>query len=205
MTSFEIVERWARWSRTVWNRWAEEHGPHVMTDHDVALEKVKSYFWNARTIPGPEVVAGLGAAADFVSGMSDLDYETRHGLTSRLCIQTGLAAEAVENQRQNAKFSAIVKGAATTSIKGAATTSVRSSSVPLSHTPVGTFSCNASGDVWRPSGFGLTPAHERGNLRGQDPRLDSIVKRVLSVRAKGGRFEINDRGIFLADGYRQVV
>lgn len=197
MTSFEIVERWAEWSRSVWKRWAEEHGAHVVAEHDAALEKVKSYFWKAQTIPGPEVVAGLGAAADFVSGMSDLDYETRHALTSRLSIQAGLAAEAVKNQSPNAKFTAIVKGVAT----AASTSATAYPSREMS----GTFSCNARGDVWRPSGFGLTPVDERHNLRGQNLQLDMIVKRVLRVRPNGGRFEVTNRGVFLADGYRQVA
>lgn len=64
-----------------------------------------------------------------------------------------------------------------------------------------TFSCNPSGQVWPPPGYGFTDEADRIYLSRRDyPTLHMIVDALLSVHHKGGRFHINDDGVFLADG-----
>ena len=64
-----------------------------------------------------------------------------------------------------------------------------------------TFSCNQSGQVWPPPGYGFTDEADRIYLSRRDyPTLHRIVDALLSVHHKGGRFHISDDGVFLADG-----
>ena len=42
-------------------------------------------------------------------------------------------------------------------------------------------------------------------MEGVRALLDEIVDDVLDVRPRGGRFHINDRGVFLASDSRQVT
>ena len=64
-----------------------------------------------------------------------------------------------------------------------------------------TFSCNPSGQVWPTPGYGFTNEEDRMYLsRREYPTLHTIVDAFLSVRPEGGRFHINDEGVFLAYG-----
>ena len=76
------------------------------------------------------------------------------------------------------------------------------------------FNCNERGDVWPFARYGHTGP--MGNLRGQIPRLDEIVKVILAERPKvapwehvqGGRFFINNEGVFIKPegvGYVQIA
>jgi hypothetical protein len=197
-TSTEVVERWARWSKQLWSSWADQHGPHVITDHDQAMERVRMYFRKTGRHPGEAEVVGLGAAADFVSSMQDLEPALKQRLAFRLSVQVGLLAEAVQNASDQAAFAALVGGFDQPPARASVS---ESEGAPIE----GTFSCNAKGDVWRTPGFGLTPLAQRSNLKGQDSALDDIVRTVLAVKPAGGRFEVTKRGVFLADGSRQVA
>lgn len=69
------------------------------------------------------------------------------------------------------------------------------------------FSCNAAGDVW-PSHprFGWTRPSERQLVTGQSVFLDDVVvPLVLSCDAGGGRFYVDDVGVYLADGDVQIA
>ena len=68
-----------------------------------------------------------------------------------------------------------------------------------------TLSCNASGAVWPPSGYGVTPIDRREYLDGHLALLDEIVADVLNERPRGGRFHLNNTGVFLATNGRQVT
>ena len=68
-----------------------------------------------------------------------------------------------------------------------------------------TFSCNGRGRVWPSTRFGPTPEHEREAMNGVRALLDEVVEDVLYVRSSGGRFHINDRGVFLASDSCQVT
>jgi len=69
------------------------------------------------------------------------------------------------------------------------------------------FSCNKSKEVWPFSGFGPTPKSKRQYLEGFFPSLDRIVEVVLSMRSEGGRFFIDERGVFIRpeDKYVQIA
>ena len=58
-----------------------------------------------------------------------------------------------------------------------------------------TFSCNKSHEVWPFHNFG--PTGWKIYLDGQIPRLDEIVRIVLNDRSEGGRFFVNDNGVFV--------
>jgi hypothetical protein len=63
-----------------------------------------------------------------------------------------------------------------------------------------TFSCNAWEEVWPFSGYGLTYEGDRQYIRQKEiPILDEIVNKVLAKRPAGGRFFVDDRGVFLSD------
>lgn len=68
-----------------------------------------------------------------------------------------------------------------------------------------TFSCNGRREVWPCTTLGPTPEREREPMEGVRALLDEIVADVLHVRPHGGRFHINDRGVFLASDLRQVT
>lgn len=68
-----------------------------------------------------------------------------------------------------------------------------------------TFSCNGRREVWPSTRLGHTPDREREPMEGVRALLDEIVADVLHVRPRGGRFHINDRGVFLASDSRQVT
>ena len=68
-----------------------------------------------------------------------------------------------------------------------------------------TFSCNRKRQVWPGTTFGPTPELEREYVEGVRALLDEIVDDVLCVRPRGGRFHIDDRGVFLASDSRQQV
>ncbi|MYD88504.1 MAG: hypothetical protein F4018_03475 [Acidobacteria bacterium] len=68
-----------------------------------------------------------------------------------------------------------------------------------------TFSCNGQHEVWPGTRYGLTPEGEREHLEGVLALLDEIVDDVLHVEPRGGRFHVDDRGVFLAAGRRQVT
>jgi hypothetical protein len=69
----------------------------------------------------------------------------------------------------------------------------------------GIFSCNRHHHVWPFATWSCTPVALRKHLQGAIPLLDEVVGVVLSVRPEGGRFRINDRGVWLAATERQVI
>lgn len=56
--------------------------------------------------------------------------------------------------------------------------------------PVGTYSCNVFGEVWRSIGAGHSDPDERDYLQGQYAALDRIVCRVLEREPGGARFRV---------------
>lgn len=68
-----------------------------------------------------------------------------------------------------------------------------------------TLSCNASGAVWPPSGYGVTPIDRREHLDGHLALLEEIVADVLRERSRGGRLHINNTGAVLATDGREVT
>lgn len=62
-----------------------------------------------------------------------------------------------------------------------------------------TFSCNHFGEVWPPPGYGFTCPDDRMHVQGHYPLLDEIVGIVLAERPAGGRFFLNDEGVFIPD------
>ena len=57
------------------------------------------------------------------------------------------------------------------------------------------FSCNQYQKVWPFRSYGYTgPVTD---IQGEIPRLDEIVEWVLEMRPEGGRFFINDEGVFI--------
>ena len=60
-----------------------------------------------------------------------------------------------------------------------------------------TFSCNRWREVWPFSNYGRTPEGNKIDPQGLFPRLDQIVGIVLNDRPSGGRFFINDYGVFV--------
>ena len=68
-----------------------------------------------------------------------------------------------------------------------------------------TFSCNGRREVWPGTRYGHTPEHERQHLEGVLALLDEIVDDVLHVEPRGGRFHVNDQGVFLASDLRRQV
>lgn len=195
-SSTDIIEKWARWSRQLWQSWAEQHGPQVTTQHEKAMHKVSAYFQKAGREPGVAEVVGLGTAADLVSSMQDLEPESKQRISFRVAVQVGLLAELVQKESDNRAFDEVVRGFNNPDgvIGGGLAAHVE-----------GTFSCNPRGDVWRTPGFGLTPLEDRINLKGQDPGLDLIVCRVLAVRPAGGRFKVDGSAVFLAERHVKVA
>ena len=61
------------------------------------------------------------------------------------------------------------------------------------------FSCNANEDVSLFHGYGFTYEANRSYLNGKICFLDKIVKYVLEVRPEGGRFFIDDNGVYLGE------
>jgi len=61
------------------------------------------------------------------------------------------------------------------------------------------FSCNGKAEIWvsHPP-FGKTPSSARAPLQGTSDALDEIVNLLLAVRPEGGRFYVEERGVFLA-------
>ena len=59
------------------------------------------------------------------------------------------------------------------------------------------FSCNYKREVWPFVSYGLTYDEHRRHLKGEIELLDEIVEGVLAERPSGGRFFLNDRGVFL--------
>lgn len=60
-----------------------------------------------------------------------------------------------------------------------------------------TFSCNGLEEVWPFISYGHTYEEQRTYLQGKIRLLDKIVKIVLQKRPEGGRFFINDEGVFI--------
>lgn len=58
-----------------------------------------------------------------------------------------------------------------------------------------TLSCNGRSEVWIPTRFGPTPLEERDYL--EDESLDTIVQVVLEHQPTGGRFVLDDDGLYL--------
>ena len=58
------------------------------------------------------------------------------------------------------------------------------------------FSCNANRETWAFTTLGYTPHPERIRVEGQSDVLDDIVEMVLDERPVGGRFFINETGVF---------
>jgi sulfur relay (sulfurtransferase) DsrC/TusE family protein len=204
MTANSLVKVWADWSRRLWRAIAEEKGPQVMVDHDARVELLKSALAEFKQ-PTPDVstFVAMMVAKNLLATDDDLDPATQQLVDQKMHFNIGLVAEALMSRGDNVMFDKIVAQ------DGDRNEARRCTIVsPLARTRerlVGTFSCNSRGEVWRPTGFGLTATHERVNLSGRDRDLDAAVRRVLAIRAAGGRFEINDRGVFLADGYREVA
>ena len=67
---------------------------------------------------------------------------------------------------------------------------------PHAHWPA-VFSCNLHGDVWPFSTYGFTHDADRVYLSGKFKLLGQIVKEVLIERPEGGRFFVNDAGVFI--------
>ena len=68
------------------------------------------------------------------------------------------------------------------------------------------FSCNFRKEVWPFVSYGLTYEEHRRHLKGKIELLDEIVERVLAERPSGGRFYLNDRGVFSdAEGNESIV
>lgn len=198
MTTIELVQVWAERSRNLWSELADEHGPHILVQHDALLEGLKSelkHFY--QPCPDVSTFVAMMAARNLLRSDDDLDPASRVLIDQRLQLYIGLVAEAIFSTRDNIVFSAMVSVGGARKKEVEMTTSLESVR--------GVFSCSPTGDVWRPTGFGLTPVGERTNLRGRHHRLDVIVRRVLSARPEGGRFEITDRGVFLKDGLRKVA
>ncbi len=68
-----------------------------------------------------------------------------------------------------------------------------------------TFSCNGRGEVWPFATYSHTSESERVQLKGVFPVLDLIVERLLLAKSDGGRFHINDQGVFLAHSRDQIA
>ena len=60
-----------------------------------------------------------------------------------------------------------------------------------------TFSCSPRGEVWPFKSWGYTYGTGRLHLEGIFPLLDHIVEIVLRERKGGGRFLIDDDGVFV--------
>lgn len=59
------------------------------------------------------------------------------------------------------------------------------------------FSCNRKKEVWPWIGYGFSDEKDRIHLQGEVPLLDLIVDIVLRERWLGGRFFINEKGVYL--------
>ena len=68
-----------------------------------------------------------------------------------------------------------------------------------------TFSCNGAGRVWPYTTDGYTPENAREYMEGRLALLDEVVRDVLHVQPRGGRFQMNDHGAFVAADGRQVT
>jgi hypothetical protein len=60
-----------------------------------------------------------------------------------------------------------------------------------------TFSCNMHRQVWHSTHYGLTPDYDRHRLRTEVKFLDEIVTTLLDVRPSGGRFRVDDAGVWV--------
>ena len=67
------------------------------------------------------------------------------------------------------------------------------------------FSCNPQGDIWPTCTKGLSREHQRVQVRGRLPYLDTLAAFVLRARPEGGRFFIDEHGLFLSDGDRLIL
>ena len=67
-----------------------------------------------------------------------------------------------------------------------------------------TFSCNNERQVWPYATPGYTRFEKRLYVDGWFTRLDEIVRLVLMVRHEGGRFNIDNNGVRLAESGEQV-
>ena len=61
-------------------------------------------------------------------------------------------------------------------------------------------SCNCHRDIWPPIGLGFTHPRDRMYLQGRIPILGRIVEVVLAERPEGGRFFVDDNGIYISRG-----
>ncbi len=68
-----------------------------------------------------------------------------------------------------------------------------------------TFSTNSRGDIWPYVRNGYTPPAERENVRECSRLLDRIADLYKGQREEGGRFFINEVGVFWKDEARQPV
>ena len=60
-----------------------------------------------------------------------------------------------------------------------------------------TFSCNPRREVWPFQGYGYTEPKDRVHLESKFDLLDHIVEAVLEERPEGGRFFIDDDGVYV--------
>lgn len=68
-----------------------------------------------------------------------------------------------------------------------------------------TFSCNRHSQVWPFVTFGYTPEKYRNDLVEEFPILQQIVLRLIQDRPEGGRFHINDCGVYWADNGGRAI
>jgi hypothetical protein len=61
------------------------------------------------------------------------------------------------------------------------------------------FSTNPSEDTWRFETFGLTREQLRVEVRNQSPKLDQVFGLFIEERPTGGRFLIDDLGVYWKD------
>jgi hypothetical protein len=61
------------------------------------------------------------------------------------------------------------------------------------------FSTNPSEDTWRFETFGLTREQLRTEVRNQSPKLDQIFGIFIEIRPIGGRFFIEEVGVYWKD------
>jgi hypothetical protein len=61
------------------------------------------------------------------------------------------------------------------------------------------FSTNCHGEIWCPPGYGYTHKQNREDVRGLSGVIDQVADTLLSLRAAGGRFFINDSGASYKD------